>query len=128
MSKLISRKLKRKSAARKPQRRKQNVGTVREIGDGVEEIEGLTDTMLNEMLDFGNSVIKASRSTSKRPKSARSFSAIIFRFTKARKSRPPANCFPCRSEKACSAVVGQRFSVVRSTIKGLIKTRAFYPV
>src|SRR3984885_10313460 len=36
---------------------KQNVGTVREIGDGVAKIEGLTDTMLNEMLDFGNGTI-----------------------------------------------------------------------
>jgi F-type H+/Na+-transporting ATPase subunit alpha len=36
---------------------KQNVGIVREIGDGVAKIEGLTDAMLNEMLDFGNGVI-----------------------------------------------------------------------
>src|SRR2546421_6694694 len=35
---------------------KQNVGIVREIGDGVAKIEGLTDAMLNEMLDFGNGV------------------------------------------------------------------------
>src|SRR6266516_2354379 len=35
---------------------KQNVGTVREIGDGVAKIEGLTDAMLNEMLDFGSGV------------------------------------------------------------------------
>jgi len=35
---------------------KQNVGTVREIGDGVAKVEGLTDAMLNEMLDFGNGV------------------------------------------------------------------------
>src|SRR5256714_5720773 len=35
---------------------KLNVGTVREIGDGVAKIEGLTDAMLNEMLDFGNGV------------------------------------------------------------------------
>src|SRR3989440_6988803 len=35
---------------------KQNVGTVREIGDGVAKIEGLTEAMLNEMLDFGNGV------------------------------------------------------------------------
>lgn len=40
----------RTSAAR------QNVGIVREIGDGVAKIEGLTDAMLNEMLDFGNGV------------------------------------------------------------------------
>src|SRR3954464_3193007 len=37
--------------------KKQNVGTVREIGDGVAKIEGLADAMLNEMLDFGNGVI-----------------------------------------------------------------------
>src|SRR2546430_5673463 len=36
---------------------KQNVGTVRQIGDGVAKIEGLTDAMLNEMLDFGNGVV-----------------------------------------------------------------------
>jgi len=35
---------------------KHNVGTVREISDGVAKIEGLTDAMYNEMLDFGNGV------------------------------------------------------------------------
>src|SRR6201988_2575273 len=36
---------------------RQNVGAVREIADGVAKIEGLTDAMLNEMLDFGNGVV-----------------------------------------------------------------------
>ncbi|NUN92653.1 MAG: F0F1 ATP synthase subunit alpha [Verrucomicrobiae bacterium] len=31
---------------------KQNVGVVREIGDGVARIEGLSDVMLNEMIEF----------------------------------------------------------------------------
>jgi F-type H+-transporting ATPase subunit alpha len=35
---------------------RQNVGTVREVSDGVAKIEGLTGAMLNEMLDFGNGV------------------------------------------------------------------------
>src|SRR5512142_3031967 len=35
---------------------KQNVGIVREVGDGVAKIEGLTDAMLNEMLDFGEGI------------------------------------------------------------------------
>src|SRR5688572_8479238 len=35
---------------------KQNVGTVREVSDGVAKIEGLTDVMLNEMIDFGGGV------------------------------------------------------------------------
>ena len=33
-----------------------NVGTVREIGDGVAKIEGLTRAKLNEMLDFGHGI------------------------------------------------------------------------
>ena len=35
---------------------KQNVGTVREIGDGVAKIEGLSRAKLNEMLDFGHGI------------------------------------------------------------------------
>jgi F-type H+/Na+-transporting ATPase subunit alpha len=35
----------------------QNVGTVRETGDGVAKVEGLTACMANEMLDFGGGVI-----------------------------------------------------------------------
>jgi F-type H+/Na+-transporting ATPase subunit alpha len=35
---------------------KQNVGTIREIADGVAKVEGLTDAMLNEMLDLGHGI------------------------------------------------------------------------
>jgi F-type H+/Na+-transporting ATPase subunit alpha len=35
---------------------KQNVGVVREIGDGVAKVEGLADAMLNEMLDLGHGI------------------------------------------------------------------------
>jgi F-type H+-transporting ATPase subunit alpha len=35
---------------------RQNVGVIREIGDGVARVEGLTDAMLNEMLDFGHGI------------------------------------------------------------------------
>src|SRR6516225_9105425 len=35
---------------------KQNVGVIREIGDGVARVEGLADAMVNEMLDLGNGV------------------------------------------------------------------------
>jgi hypothetical protein len=56
---------------------KQNVGTVREIGDGVAKIEGLTDT-------------------------ARSFLAITPASRKDRKSARRENFCRCRLEKACS--------------------------
>ena len=35
---------------------KQNVGVIREVGDGVAKIDGLTDAMLNEMIDLGHGV------------------------------------------------------------------------
>jgi len=35
---------------------KQNVGVIREIGDGVAKVEGLTDAMVNEMLDLGHGI------------------------------------------------------------------------
>src|SRR4051812_38174911 len=35
---------------------RENVGTVREIGDGIAKVEGLTRAKLNEMLDFGHNV------------------------------------------------------------------------
>ena len=35
---------------------RQNVGVIREIGDGVARIEGLTDAMLNEMIDLGGGI------------------------------------------------------------------------
>ena len=39
---------------------KSNVGVVREVGDGVAKVEGLSDVMLNEMVEFpGN--LSASR-------------------------------------------------------------------
>src|SRR5512138_1642050 len=35
---------------------RQNVGVIREIGDGVARVEGLGDVMLNEMLDLGKGI------------------------------------------------------------------------
>src|SRR5499427_2891528 len=35
---------------------RQNVGVIREIGDGIARLEGLNDAMLNEMLDLGHGI------------------------------------------------------------------------
>ena len=53
---IYSRTLKRKSQQRTTSPVKQNVGVIREIGDGVAKVEGLTDAMLNEMLDLGHGI------------------------------------------------------------------------
>src|SRR6201989_1425814 len=36
---------------------KQNVGVIREVGDGVAKVDGLSDAMLNEMIDLGHGII-----------------------------------------------------------------------
>ena len=51
-----SRILKPKSREPRPRPPRQNVGVIREIGDGVARVEGLTDAMLNEMLDLGHGI------------------------------------------------------------------------
>lgn len=43
-------------AASKAAAARQNVGVIREIGDGVAKIDGLTDAMLNEMIDLGGGI------------------------------------------------------------------------
>src|SRR5499425_714767 len=43
-------------AGAKPEVAKHNVGIIRELGDGVAKLEGLTDAMLNEMIDLGNGI------------------------------------------------------------------------
>src|ERR1700741_4534291 len=35
---------------------RQNVGVIREVGDGVARVEGLSDAMVNEMLDLGHGI------------------------------------------------------------------------
>src|SRR5215468_8588455 len=35
---------------------RENVGIIREVGDGIAKVEGLTDAMLNEMLDLGHGI------------------------------------------------------------------------
>jgi F-type H+/Na+-transporting ATPase subunit alpha len=53
MDKLL-REIETQIAGAKAATAKQNVGVIREIGDGVAKIEGLADAMLNEMIDLGH--------------------------------------------------------------------------
>src|SRR6201984_1404340 len=43
-----------KIAGLKTSTTKSNIGVVRDVGDGVARIEGLSEVMLNEMIDFGD--------------------------------------------------------------------------
>src|SRR6184192_1526521 len=77
---------------------KSNVGVVRETGDGVARIEGLSDVMLNEMIEFSSGVFGLAL-TSKRPKSAPFFSATRPRSWKAMRLKQPASCSRSRWAK-----------------------------
>src|SRR5512139_3960583 len=55
MDKLL-REIEAQIAGAKTAAAKENVGVIREIGDGVARIEGLAAVMLNEMLDFGHGI------------------------------------------------------------------------
>ena len=71
---------------------KSNVGVVRETGDGVARVEGLSDVMLNEMIEFAERRLRSRaqpRGNRSRRHSARRSTP---RSRKATKSRPPADC------------------------------------
>ena len=79
---------------------KANVGVVREIGDGVAKIEGLSAAMLNEMLEFPGGIYGLALNLEETE-----VGAIILgdytRSAKATRSRPlDAFCKP-RSAKVC---------------------------
>ena len=79
---------------------KENVGVVREISDGVAKIEGLTDCMLNEMLDFGNGTTGLALNLEETEVGA----IILGEYTdikEAPQSRPPGKCFTVPLAKPC---------------------------
>ena len=52
----ILREIEAQIAGAKSTTARQNVGVIREVGDGVARIEGLDDAMLNEMIDLGHGI------------------------------------------------------------------------
>jgi F-type H+-transporting ATPase subunit alpha len=55
MSTLVQ-ELEARIAGARPAAIRQSIGIIREVGDGVARVEGLSDVMLNEMLDLGHGV------------------------------------------------------------------------
>ena len=72
---------------------RKNTGVIRSVADGVAKIDGLSDVMYNEMVQFPDGVM-ASHSTWKPMKSAASSSATSPSSRKATPSKPPVNFFP----------------------------------
>jgi F-type H+-transporting ATPase subunit alpha len=105
---------------------KQNVGTVREIGDGVAKIEGLTDTMLNEMLDFGNGVVGLALNLEETEVGA----VILGDYTKIKEGDEVRTTGKLLQVPVGMGMLGRVVNTIGQPIdgKGAIKETAFYPV
>ena len=105
----------------------QNVGIVREIGDGVAKIEGLTDVdaqrdaRLRRRHHRPRAEPRRNRSRRDHPRRLHASSR------KATKSAPPASCSRCPSARACSAAWSIR-SASRSTARARSQATTLYPV
>jgi F-type H+-transporting ATPase subunit alpha len=105
---------------------KQNVGTVREIGDGVAKIEGLTDTMLNEMLDFGNGITGIALNLEETEVGA----IILGDYTEIKEGREVRTTGKLLQVPVGKGLLGRVVNVLGQPLdgKGPIKNEAFYPV
>jgi F-type H+/Na+-transporting ATPase subunit alpha len=105
---------------------RQNVGTVREIGDGVAKIEGLTDAMLNEMLDFGNGVTGIALNLEETEVGA----IILGDYTSVKEGQEVRTTGKLLSVPVGKGLLGRVVNTLGQPIdgKGPIKETAFYPV
>src|SRR5437879_4959843 len=105
---------------------KQNVGIVREIGDGVAKIEGLTEAMLNEMLDFGNGVTGLALNLEETEVGA----IILGDYTSVKEGQEVRTTGKLLQVPAGKALLGRVVNVLGEPVdgKGPIKTDKAYPV
>jgi F-type H+-transporting ATPase subunit alpha len=105
---------------------KQNVGVVREIGDGVAKLEGLTDAMLNEMLDFGNGIIGIALNLEETEVGA----IILGDYTSIKEGQEVRTTGRLLQVPVGKALLGRVVNVLGQPLddKGPIKETTFYPV
>jgi F-type H+-transporting ATPase subunit alpha len=105
---------------------KQNVGTVREIGDGVAKIEGLTDAMLNEMLDFGSGITGIALNLEETEVGA----ILLGDYTKIKEGDEVRTTGKLLQVPVGKGLLGRVVNALGQPLdgKGPIKGEAFYPV
>src|SRR5262249_14279655 len=105
---------------------KQNVGIVREIYDGVAKIEGLTDCMANEMLDFGGGVTGLALNLEETEVGA----IILGDFKSVKAGQEVRTTGKLLSGPVRKGMLGRVVNSLGQPIdgKGPIKESAFYPV
>jgi F-type H+/Na+-transporting ATPase subunit alpha len=105
---------------------RQNVGIVREIYDGVAKIEGLTECMANEMLDFGGGITGLALNLEETEVGA----IILGEFSKIKEGQEVRTTGKLLSVPVGKGLLGRVVNSLGQPIdgKGPIKESAFYPV
>src|SRR5437868_310589 len=105
---------------------KSNVGVVRETGDGVARIEGLSDVMLNEMIEFPNGVFGLALNLEETEVGA----ILMGDTTKVSEGDEVKTTGRLLSVPVGKALMGRVVNTLGQPLddKGPIKTETFYPL
>jgi F-type H+-transporting ATPase subunit alpha len=105
---------------------KQNIGIVREIGDGVAKIEGLTDIMMNEMIDFGHGITGLALNLEETEVGA----IILGDYTRIKEGQEVRTTGRLLQVPAGKGLLGRVVNALGEPVdgKGPITSQAFYPV
>src|SRR6059036_2985786 len=115
-----------KIAGLKTSTSKSNVGVVRETGDGVARIEGLSDVMLNEMIEFPNGVFGLALNLEETEVGA----ILMGETTKVSEGDEVKTTGRLLSAPVGKALLGRVVNTLGQPLdgKGPIKTDTFYPL
>jgi len=105
---------------------RQNIGQIREISDGVCKIEGLSDCMANEMLDFGGGIIGLALNLEETEVGA----IIMGDYTSLHEGSEVKTTGKLLSVPVGKGLLGRVVDVIGRPLdgKGPIEATAFYPV
>src|SRR6266566_5109381 len=115
-----------KIAGLKTSTTKSNVGVVRETGDGVARIEGLSDVMLNEMIEFPNGVFGLALNLEETEVGA----ILLGETTKVAEGDEVKTTGKLLQVPVGKALLGRVVNTIGQPLdgKGDIKTDSFYPL
>src|SRR2546426_315829 len=115
-----------KIAGLKTSTAKSNVGVVREAGDGVARIEGLSDVMLNEMIEFPNGVYGLALNLEETEVGA----ILLGETTKVSEGDEVKTTGRLLQVPVGKALLGRVVNTIGQSLdgKGPIKSEAFYPL
>src|SRR5262252_6586810 len=115
-----------KIAGLKTSTTKSNVGVVRETGDGVARIEGLSDVMLNEMIEFPNGVFGLALNLEETEVGA----ILLGDTTKVAEGDEAKTTGKLLQVPVGKALLGRVVNTIGQPLddKGPIKTETFYPL